>query len=120
MRPLEPARRSRSWRVVSLMVATAMLGVSACGAQGSSAPTVLTDKGTPYSDLLIPELTATVSDGSVGVLVDQPVTVSVQGGVLGSVTMVNDAGESARPMNRWLKSARDNCCSGRPVSRECS
>ena len=82
MRPLEPARRSRSWRVVSLMVATAMLGVSACGAQGSSAPTVLTNKGTPYSDLLIPELTATVSDGSVGVLVDQPVTVSVQGGIL--------------------------------------
>jgi hypothetical protein len=80
--------------VVSLMVATAMLGVSACGAQGSSAPTVLTDKGTPYSDLLVPELTATVSDGSVGVLVDQPITVSVQGGVLGSVTMVNDVGES--------------------------
>ena len=66
MRPLEPARRSRSRLAVSLMVATAMLGVSACGAQGSSAPTVLTDKGTPYSDLLIPELTATVSDGSVG------------------------------------------------------
>ncbi|MCX6486409.1 MAG: Ig-like domain-containing protein [Mycobacterium sp.] len=94
MRPLEPARRSRSLLVVSLMVATAMLGVSACGAQGSSAPTVLTDKGTPYSDLLVPELTATVSDGSVGVLVDQPITVSVQGGVLGSVTMVNDVGES--------------------------
>lgn len=94
MRQLEPARRSRSRLAVSLMVATAMLGVSACGAQGSSAPTVLTDKGTPYSDLLIPELTATVSDGSVGVLVDQPITVSVQGGVLGSVTMVNDAGES--------------------------
>ena len=55
MRPLEPARRSRSRLVASLMVATAMLGVSACGAQGSSAPTVLTDKGTPYSDLLIPE-----------------------------------------------------------------
>ena len=55
-------------------------------------PQVITDKGTPFGDLLVPKLTASVKDGAVGVTVDQPVTVSAEDGVLGSVTMVNDDG----------------------------
>ena len=42
--------------------------VSACG--GNSAPPqpqVITDKGTPFGDLLVPKLTASVKDGAVGV-----------------------------------------------------
>jgi lipoprotein-anchoring transpeptidase ErfK/SrfK len=53
---------------------------------------VVSDKGTPFSDLLVPKLMASVKDGAVDVSVDQPVTVTAQGGVLGSVTMVNQAG----------------------------
>ncbi|HNM86267.1 MAG TPA: Ig-like domain-containing protein, partial [Mycobacterium sp.] len=47
---------------------------------------------TPYNDLLLPKLTASVQDDAVGVAVDQPVTVSAEGGVLGSVTMTNQNG----------------------------
>ena len=94
MRPPAPVRRlHRRTRLAALLVVP-MLGVSACGSQGPPTPAVLADKGTPYSDLLVPELTATVRDGSVGVLVDQPINVAVRGGVLGSVTMVDDAGDS--------------------------
>lgn len=93
MRPPAPVRRlHRRTRLAALLVVP-MLGVSACGSQGPPTPAVLADKGTPYSDLLVPELTATVRDGSVGVLVDQPINVAVRGGVLGSVTMVDDAGD---------------------------
>lgn len=94
MRPPAPVRRlHRRTRLAALLVVP-MLVVSACGSQGPPTPAVLADKGTPYSDLLVPELTATVRDGSVGVLVDQPINVAVRGGVLGSVTMVDDAGDS--------------------------
>jgi len=74
-----------------LLIPALMLGLSGCGQD--SGPKVLADKGTPYGDLLVPNLTANVSDGAVGVPVDQPVTLSVQGGVLGAVTMVDDEGE---------------------------
>ena len=89
-------RRTR-WRrrlAAALVVPLAVIGLSACGAQGNSQPAGLTDKGTPYSDLLVPKLTASVTDGAVGVAVDQPVTVSVAGGVLGSVTLTDDEGEA--------------------------
>jgi lipoprotein-anchoring transpeptidase ErfK/SrfK len=79
---------------LAVLLVVPVLGMSACGSQGPPTPGVLADKGTPYSDLLVPELTATVRDGSVGVLVDQPINVAVRGGVLGSVTMVDDAGNS--------------------------
>ena len=59
-------------------------------ATSATAPQVITDKGTPFGDLLVPKLTASVTDGAVGVAVDQPVTVSAEDGVLGAVTMVND------------------------------
>jgi len=66
-------------------------GVSACAGQPAH-DRVLADKGTPYTDLLVPKLTATVQDGAVGVPVDQPVTVTARGGVLGEVTLRDDAG----------------------------
>ena len=74
-----------------MLIPALVLGLSGCGQD--SGPKVLADKGTPYGDLLVPNLTANVSDGAVGVPVDQPVTLSVQGGVLGAVTMVDDEGE---------------------------
>jgi lipoprotein-anchoring transpeptidase ErfK/SrfK len=53
----------------------------------------ITDKGDPYSDLLVPRLQASVTDGAVGVPVDSPVTVSSGDGVLGTVTMLNEEGD---------------------------
>jgi len=95
MGKVEPVRRPRlrAWLAVFLVAPTALFGVSACGTRAPESA-VLADKGSPYSDLLVPKLTATVQDGAVGVPVDQPVTVSVQGGVLGSVVMVDESGES--------------------------
>lgn len=95
MGKIGPVRRSRlrTWLAVFLVVPTTLFGVNACGTQASE-PAVLADKGSPYSDVLVPKLTATVQDGAVGVPVDQPVTVTVRGGVLGSVDMVDGAGES--------------------------
>lgn len=87
-----PSRRA--WLVLALIPAVA-LGLSSCG--GNSAPTqpqVIDDKGTPFGDLLIPKLTASVTDGAVGVSVDSPVTVSAGDGVLGAVSMVNESGKS--------------------------
>lgn len=86
-----PRARLRSWLALLLLIPALVLGLSGCGQD--SGPKVLADKGTPYGDLLVPNLTANVSDGAVGVPVDQPVTLSVQGGVLGTVTMVDDEGE---------------------------
>jgi lipoprotein-anchoring transpeptidase ErfK/SrfK len=50
------------------------------------------DKATPFADLLMPKLQASVTDGAVGVAVDQPVTVSAGDGVLGAVSLVNADG----------------------------
>jgi lipoprotein-anchoring transpeptidase ErfK/SrfK len=91
VRGMARPRRSRASLVAILLVPALILGLSACG--GNSAPTqpqVIDDKGTPFGDLLIPKLTASVKDGAVGVTVDQPVTVGAEDGVLGAVTMVND------------------------------
>ena len=86
--------RLRRWVSVLLVAPTVLFGSSACGTRGASDPAVLADKGSPYSDLLVPQMTTTVRDGAVGVAVDQPITVTVQGGVLGSVAMVDETGES--------------------------
>jgi lipoprotein-anchoring transpeptidase ErfK/SrfK len=56
-------------------------------------PQVITDKADPYSDLLVPRLQSSVTDGAVGVPVDSPVTVSAGDGVLGAVTMINEDGD---------------------------
>ena len=95
MRQLDSASRGRyaRWVAALLTLPALLVGVSACG--GSQAPPpvkVIADKGTPYGDLLVPELSASVKDGAVDVAVDQPVTVRASSGVLGSVSMVTDAG----------------------------
>jgi lipoprotein-anchoring transpeptidase ErfK/SrfK len=84
-------RRFRACLMAIAVVPALVFGLSACG--GNSAPPqpqVINDKGTPFGDLLVPKLTASVKDGAVGVTVDQPVTVGAEDGVLGAVTMVND------------------------------
>src|ERR1700761_9426821 len=84
---------SRAWLAV-LMVVIAVFGV-ACSSNGGPAPVKpIGDKGTPFADLLVPKLTASVTDGAAGVTVDAPVTVTVADGVLASVTMVNESGKS--------------------------
>lgn len=94
MRNVVPAFRSRvrTWLVALLVIPAVLLGLSGCG-QRDSGPKVLAGKGTPYSDLMVPKLTASVQDGAVGVPVDQPVTLSVAGGVLGTVSMVDGEGD---------------------------
>jgi len=79
--------------LAAVVVIPALLaGVTACGSdQSPQSARVIADKGTPFGDLLVPKLSASVKDGAVGVSVDQPVTVTAQGGVLGAVTMVNDS-----------------------------
>jgi lipoprotein-anchoring transpeptidase ErfK/SrfK len=81
--------------VTAALIPVVALGLSACA--GNSAPPqpqVIADKGTPFSDLLVPKLTASVTDGAVGVSVDAPVTVSAEDGVLGAVSMVNESGKT--------------------------
>ncbi|WP_082966653.1 Ig-like domain-containing protein [Mycobacterium sp. 852002-51163_SCH5372311] len=90
---MTPLRRPRLSLVVAI-ISVAVFGV-ACSSSPAAAPVkAITDKGTPFADLLVPKLTASVTDGAVGVTVDAPVTVSVADGVLASVTMVNDNGRS--------------------------
>ncbi|HEX5254984.1 MAG TPA: Ig-like domain-containing protein [Mycobacterium sp.] len=86
-------RRRRSWLVVVIVPIAVFSG--ACNDDHAAAPAkVIFDKGTPLADLLVPKLTASVTDGAVGVTVDAPVTVTVADGVLASVTMVNENGKS--------------------------
>lgn len=90
---MTPLRGRRSW-LAAAIAAVAVFAV-ACGGNHAAAPAkVIFDKGTPFADLLVPKLTASVTDGAVGVTVDAPVTVSVADGVLASVTMVNENGRS--------------------------
>jgi lipoprotein-anchoring transpeptidase ErfK/SrfK len=93
-RSVTVARRYRLW-VATLTVPVAIFGVAGCSSGSSTPPrAVIFDKGTPFGDLLVPKLTASVTDGAVGVAVDAPVTVSADAGVLASVTMVNENGRS--------------------------
>ncbi|CAN5703984.1 Ig-like domain-containing protein [soil metagenome] len=71
-----------------------LLGLTACVSEPSASPAAqtVTDKGTPYADLLVPKLVASVHDGAVGVAVNKPVTVTADDGVLGAVTLVNAQG----------------------------
>ncbi|HPX36855.1 MAG TPA: Ig-like domain-containing protein [Mycobacterium sp.] len=91
MRGSPAPTRSRRRSVALIVLVVAVLGLSGCG-RGSAPVQVLDGKGTPYSDLLVPMVTASVKDGDVGVAVDRPVTVNAQGGVLGSVSLVDDQG----------------------------
>ncbi|MGA5465286.1 L,D-transpeptidase [Mycobacterium sp. NPDC050041] len=77
--------------VALLAIAGFVLSVSACGGRTPpQEPEAIVDKGTPYSDLLVPSLRTSVTEGAVGVPVDSPVTVAAETGVLGAVTLVND------------------------------
>ena len=88
-------RGYRSWLAAALLVPAVVLGGSACSGQSQPAPAQrIEDKGTPFGDLLVPKLTASVTDGAVGVTVDQPVTVTAEDGVLGAVTMTNASGDT--------------------------
>ena len=89
-----PRRTRRLWLTAAAAVSAAALALSACTSNTAPpAPQTITDKGDPFSDLLVPKLQASVTDGAVGVEVDSPVTVSAGDGVLGAVTMTNEEGE---------------------------
>jgi lipoprotein-anchoring transpeptidase ErfK/SrfK len=93
VRSVAGPRRNRRWLTVIALVPAVVLGLSACSSNSAPPPPqVITDKGTPFGDLLVPKLTASVKDGDVGVSVDSPVTVSAEDGVLGAVSMVNEDG----------------------------
>jgi len=96
MRQANTAPRPRSRRrLAALAIVPALLiGLGACSSEPAGPPPVkvIADKGTPYGDLLIPQLTASVKDGAVDVPLDRPVTVTASSGVLGPVTLVNAAG----------------------------
>lgn len=89
-------RRARRWLTAVLLVPVAVVGLGACSSTsaGPPQPQTITDKGTPFGDLLVPKLTASVTDGAVGVTVDAPVTVTAEDGVLGSVTMTDADGST--------------------------
>lgn len=90
-------RRQRAWWAGMLVIPAVVLGLSGCsGESAPAAPQVISDKGTPFGDLLVPKLTSSVTDGAVGVSVDSPVTVGAEGGVLGAVSMVDEDGEQVK------------------------
>ncbi|GAS97038.1 ErfK/YbiS/YcfS/YnhG family protein [Mycolicibacterium canariasense] len=89
--PWGGVRRGATLAAVLAVAAAAVL--AGCSSnQPPAAPQTITDKGTPFGDLLVPKLNASVTDGAVGVTVDAPVTVSAEGGVLGAVSMVDSSG----------------------------
>ncbi len=87
-------RRKTTLLAALLLVPVVVFGISACSGAPAAPPQpdTITDKGTPFGDLLVPKLTASVTDGAVGVTVDAPVTVSAEDGVLGAVTMTDEDG----------------------------
>jgi lipoprotein-anchoring transpeptidase ErfK/SrfK len=87
-------RWCREW-VAALMVPLVVFGAGACsGGGGTPPPKAIMDKATPFGDLLVPKISASVTDGGVGIPVDSHVTVTADDGVLASVEMVNDNGRS--------------------------
>jgi lipoprotein-anchoring transpeptidase ErfK/SrfK len=94
VRAVTGPRKNRVWWLAIALIPVLALGLSGCGGDTApEQPQVISEKGTPFGDLLMPKLTASVTDGAVGVAVDNPVTVSAEGGVLGSVNMTNEDGE---------------------------
>jgi lipoprotein-anchoring transpeptidase ErfK/SrfK len=87
-------RRRRGLWLAAAVVSAVAITLSACSSSAAPpAPQVITDKADPFSNLLVPKLQASVTDGAVGVEVDSPVTVSAGDGVLGAVSMINEEGE---------------------------
>ncbi|MFI5506184.1 Lipoprotein-anchoring transpeptidase ErfK/SrfK [Mycolicibacterium rutilum] len=87
-------RRGLWWTTMALLaIAGVVLGVGACsGSTPPQQPQAIVDKGTPFGDLLVPKVQASVTDGAIGVPVESPVTVTADAGVLGAVTLVNEQG----------------------------
>ncbi|HEX9174754.1 MAG TPA: Ig-like domain-containing protein, partial [Mycobacterium sp.] len=93
VRSVTRPRRYRSWLVALAVIPALAMGATGCsGNSAPPAPQVIADKGTPYADLLVPKLQASVTDGAVGVAVDQPVTVNAEDGVLGAVSVARTDG----------------------------
>jgi lipoprotein-anchoring transpeptidase ErfK/SrfK len=87
-------QRRTLWLMAAAAVSVLALILSACSSNTAPLPPqVITEKGDPFSNLLVPKLQASVTDGAVGVEVDSPVTVSAGDGVLGAVSMINEEGE---------------------------
>jgi len=108
VQPVARPRRQRTWLTAVVVLPAIVLGLSACNSTPAPPPQpqTITDKGTPFGDLLVPKLTASVTDGAVGVTVDAPVTVTAEDGVLGAVTMTNEegatiAGQLSKDGLRW-------------------
>lgn len=97
MRPVHSVtgrRGFRFWLIALAALSAVALVLTGCTRESAApAQQVLADKGDPYSDLLVPTLQASASDGAVGVPVDRPVTMTAGDGVLDTVTMVNEEGE---------------------------
>jgi lipoprotein-anchoring transpeptidase ErfK/SrfK len=92
---LTTRQRLRHRWLAALVVSLAVFGVGACsGGGGTPPPKAIMDKATPFGDLLVPKISASVTDGAVGVAVDRPVTVTAEAGVLASVEMVNENGRT--------------------------
>lgn len=88
-------RWKASGAVAAAVVGAMVFGLTGCaGSTEAPTPQVITDKGTPFGDLLVPKLNASVQDGAVGVSAGSPVTVSAEDGVLGAVSMVNENGKA--------------------------
>jgi lipoprotein-anchoring transpeptidase ErfK/SrfK len=91
----QTGRRPLSFGLTALVVVSVVaVALSACSSNSAPPPVqVIAEKGDPFSDLLVPRLQSSVTDGAVGVPVDSPVTVSAGDGVLGAVSMINEEGE---------------------------
>src|ERR1700759_4925527 len=104
-------RLGRRW-LAALMVPLAVFGAGACGSDGGSPqPKAIMDKATPFGDLLVPKISASVTDGAVGVAGASRVPVSADDGVLAAVEMVNENGgtvdgQLSRDGVRWSTSER--------------
>ncbi|XJF12539.1 Ig-like domain-containing protein [Mycobacterium sp. AMU20-3851] len=77
------------------MAAVSALAFTACTSapQPAPRPAAAIAKASPYADLLVPDLRASVTDGATGVSVGSPVTVEAGNGVLGEVALTNEAGQ---------------------------
>ena len=56
--------RLRACLMAIATVPALVFGLSACGNSAPPQPQVINDKGTPFGDLLVPKLTASVKDGA--------------------------------------------------------
>jgi lipoprotein-anchoring transpeptidase ErfK/SrfK len=93
VRSVARPRPCTSWLLAFGLIPALVFAATACNTNSTpAAPKVIFDKGTPFADLLVPKIQASVTDGAVGVAVDQPVTVTAGDGVLGAVNVSRSDG----------------------------